>query len=326
MHVALPRLRPDHEPHALEGGVEDALVELGRHGDALERVAVAAAWIGADFVFAHVHDVLPALVARAFAHGAHGVGVSGDGVVIGDGVEVATLGGGVAVVVVIVVGGAVVVVGGGAGGGGGVGGVVPGGDLGVGRRDAGRPGLFGRSDEGGGGAEDGVEAGVDVGFDVDGVGGGAGVDEGDEDAEAGAEHGGAGSAELGGGAAGVGEGALALLGEGDDFGEEDDVLAVELHAGGVDLEAVVVAGQAGVEGFHGVHFPFLAGASGGTLGFQGVFGAAEGGALVEGLEVLLVEVCEGVVDFAGGLFVLVDGVDGETEGDDFDGHEAGNEP
>ena len=57
-----------------------------------------------------------------------------------------------------------------------------------------------------------------------------------------------------------------------------------------------------------------------------MFGAAERGALVEGLEALLVKVCEGVVDFAGGLFVLVDGVDGETEGDDFDGHEAGNEP
>ena len=152
------------------------------------------------------------------------------------------------------------------------------------------------------------------------------MDEGDEDAEADAEHGGPGAAELGGGFAGVVKGLLALLGEGDDFGEEDDVLAVKLHTGGVDLEAVVVAAQAGVEGPHGVHFPAFLRVFGGGLGFQGMLGPAEGGAFVEGLEALLVEVGEGVVDFAGCFLVLENGVDGEAEGDYFDGHEAGDEP
>ena len=165
-----------------------------------------------------------------------------------------------------------------------------------------------------------------MGFDVDGVGRGGGVDEGDEDGERGAEHGRAGLAELGGGGAGGVEGLLAGEGEGDDFGEEDDVLAVELHAGGVDLEAVVVAVEAGVEGVHGEHFAALAGGGlGGGFGLEGG-GAVEGGGFVEGAGVLLVEVGEGVVDFAGGLFVLEDGVEGEAEGDDFDGHEAGHEP
>ena len=167
---------------------------------------------------------------------------------------------------------------------------------------------------------------VDVGFDVDGVGGGAGVDEGDEDAEAGAEHGGAGAAELGGGFARVVEGPLALLGEGDDLGEEDDVLAVELHAGGVDLEAVMVAAQAGVESFHGEHLAAFLGAFGGVFGLQGVLRAAEGGAFVEGLEAFLVEVGKGVVDFTGGFLVLENGVDREAEGDYFDSHKAGNKP
>ncbi len=116
-----------------------------------------------------------------------------------------------------------------------------------------------------------------------------------------------------------------MLGEGDDFGEEDDVFAVELHAGGVDLEAVVVAVEAGVEGVHGVHF------ASGCFGrcFGGVFGpegAAEGGAVADGLELLLVKVGEGAVDGAGGFFVFENGVDGEAEGDEFDGQEAGHEP
>ena len=210
--------------------------------------------------------------------------------------------------------------------GGVVGRVVPGGDFrGAGGGDAGGSWGLGRGDEGGGGAEDEVQLVVDVGFDVDRVGGRAGVDEGDEDAQTEAEHGGAGAAELGGRFAAFVKGALALLREGDDFGEEDDVFAVELHARGVDLEAVVVAVQTGVEGFHGVHFSLFR-SSGGALGFQRVFRAAEGGAFVERLEALLVEVCEGVVDFEGCPFVLEDGVDGETEGDYFDGHEAGNEP
>ena len=152
------------------------------------------------------------------------------------------------------------------------------------------------------------------------------MDEGDEDAERDAEHGAAGSAEIGGRFAIVVEGFLALLAEGDDFGQKDDVFAVEFHAGGVDLEAVVVAVEAGVEGVHGVHFALFGGGVCGAFGFEGVLGAAERGAFVEGSELLLVELGEGVVDFAGCFFVLEDGVDGETEGDDFDGQEAGNEP
>ena len=45
-----------------------------------------------------------------------------------------------------------------------------------------------------------------------------------------------------------------------------------------------------------------------------------------GLEALLVKVSEGVGDLAGGSFVLEDGVDGEAEGDYFNGVEAGEDP
>ena len=151
------------------------------------------------------------------------------------------------------------------------------------------------------------------------------MDERDEDAEPGAEHGRAGAAELGGRFAGLVKGGLALLREGDDFGEEDDVLAVELHAGGVDLEAVVVAVQADVEGFHGVHPAFLGSLCRG-LGGEGVSGPVKGRPFLEGLDALLVKVRESVVDFTGGFLVLEHGVDGESEGDHFDGHEARNEP
>ena len=153
------------------------------------------------------------------------------------------------------------------------------------------------------------------------------MNEGDEDAEGDAEHGAAGSPEIGVRFAIFVKGFLALLGKGDDFGKEDDVFAVEFHAGGVDLEAVVVAVEAGVERVHGVHFALFGGCFGGAFGFEGVLGTAERGALVEGLELpFLVKFCEGVVDFAGCFLVLENGVDGETEGDNFDGHEAGNEP
>lgn len=153
------------------------------------------------------------------------------------------------------------------------------------------------------------------------------MDEGDEDAEGDAEHCASGSPEIGVRFAVVVEGFLALLGKGDDFGEEDDVFAVEFHAGGVDLEAVVVAVQASVKGVHRVHFALFGGRLGGSFGFEGVLRTAEGGALVEGLELpFLVKFRKGVVDFAGCFLVLENGVDGETEGDYFDGHQAGNEP
>ena len=148
--------------------------------------------------------------------------------------------------------------------------VVPRRDFGYGRHDAGRAGQFRRScgDKGGGGTEDAVEVFVDVGFDVDGVRSGIVVDDGDEDAQSAAEHSRSGLLEVGRGFAGGGKDPLALLGEGDDFGEEDDVFAVQLHARGVDLQAVVIAVQAGVEGLHGVHLAlFRGGCLGGGFGF-----------------------------------------------------------
>ena len=101
--------------------------------------------------------------------------------------------------------------------------------------------MLDRGDEGGGGAEDAVEVGVDVGFDVDWVRGRGVVDEGDEDAQGDAEHGGAGGAEVGRGGAGGLEGFLALLAKGYHFGQEDDILPVQLHARSVHLQPVVVA-------------------------------------------------------------------------------------
>ena len=106
-----------------------------------------------------------------------------------------------------------------------------------------------------------------MGFYVDGVGCCLRVHEADEDAQAEAEHGGAGASEGGGRSHRRVEGALALLCEVNHFDEEDDVFAVELHARGVDLEAVVVAVEAGVEGVHWVHFAAFSGALGGSPGF-----------------------------------------------------------
>ena len=45
-----------------------------------------------------------------------------------------------------------------------------------------------------------------------------------------------------------------------------------------------------------------------------------------GLEALLIKIGEGVGDLAGGFFVLEDGVDGEAEGDYFNGEEAREDP
>ena len=91
------------------------------------------------------------------------------------------------------------------------------------------------------------------------------MDEGDENAEREPEHGAAGLLEFQWHLARVLKGLLALLGECDDFGQKDDVLAVQLHARGVDLETVVGAMEAGVEGFHGVHFAFSRGGLGGAF-------------------------------------------------------------
>ena len=97
-------------------------------------------------------------------------------------------------------------------------GVVPGGDFGGGGDARGAGCVFCGRDERGGRAEDGQQGCVDVGFDVDRVGGCAGVDERDEDAQAQAEHGGSGAAELAGRFAGFVKGLLARLREGDHFG------------------------------------------------------------------------------------------------------------
>lgn len=72
------------------------------------------------------------------------------------------------------------------------------------------------------------------------------MDQRDVDAERNAEHGRAGSTEVGVGFAGALEETLALAFEGEDARQEDDVLAVQLHARGVDLQAVVVARETGV--------------------------------------------------------------------------------
>lgn len=134
----------------------------------------------------------------------------------------------------------------------GVGGLVPGSDV----RDwcgRGAAATLAGGGKGGGAAKDGFQVGVDGGLDVDGVSGGFRMHEGDVDAQGGAKHGCAGTEEVGG----VGEGGSPGFVESEDFDEEDDVFAVELHAGGVYLEAVVAGVQAFVKGFHRVHLAAL---------------------------------------------------------------------
>ena len=238
MHISLPRLRPNHEPDAPKRRVEHALVELSRHANALERIrprhvviiAINTA-VAVAAVLSRFDNVLAALVAAAAlsvaAHRAHRVRM-----VIAVDVDVI-------VRVSVPVSGAeiadddarVFVLGGGAVG---ASGIVPRGDFAGDRgRDAGGEaggGVFDGGDARGGGAEDRGEPAVDVRFDVDWIRGCAVVHEGDEDGQRDAEHGGAGAAEVGGRFAGLGEEALALRGEGEHFGQEDDVLAVQLHA------------------------------------------------------------------------------------------------
>ena len=54
-----------------------------------------------------------------------------------------------------------------------------------------------------------------------------------------------------------------------DFGEEYDVLAVKLHAGGVYLKAVTISGQALVKGFHRKHLAALGACGTGCQRFGG---------------------------------------------------------
>lgn len=88
----------------------------------------------------------------------------------------------------------------------------------------------------------------------------------------------------------------------------------------------MIAAEAGVEGFHGVHFSLSGRASRRTFCFQGILRVAECVALIVRLELLLIKVCKGIVDFTGCPVVPEDGVDGKTESDYFDGHETGKEP
>lgn len=130
--------------------------------------------------------------------------------------------------------------------------VFPGRDVRVACEGGGAAGGL-RGHEGGCGAEDGFEAGVDVGFDVDRVVGGLGMDKGHEDVKCDTEHGFARVAELVGGVAGGGECSTALLCEGEDSSEKDDVFAVELHGSGVLLKGFgleAVDDETFVEGFH----------------------------------------------------------------------------
>ena len=64
------------------------------------------------------------------------------------------------------------------------------------------------------------------------------MDERDEDAERDTKHSCAGAAEFCGRVAAMLEGLVAVLLEGESAGEEDDVLAVEFHGGGVHLKVV----------------------------------------------------------------------------------------
>lgn len=54
-----------------------------------------------------------------------------------------------------------------------------------------------------------------------------------------------------------GKRSVPLLPKVDNFDEKNDVLPVELHARRVDLEAIIVRGQAVLEGLHGVHLAAL---------------------------------------------------------------------
>ncbi len=98
-----------------------------------------------------------------------------------------------------------------------------------------------------------------MGLDVDGVGRGLAVHEGDVDGESDAEHNAASAAELGVGLADADKELLALALEVQDAFQEDNVFAVEFYAGDVHLQAVVTAGEADVEGVHWIYVPALEG-------------------------------------------------------------------
>lgn len=118
-------------------------------------------------------------------------------------------------------------------------------------RDGGRRSGRGFAcDEEGGGAEDLVEAGVDERLDVDRVGGSTVMDKADIDGECDTEHG---YTSTFGIAACFGEDGGPLLPKIQDFDQKNDVLAIELAGGSVDLQPRIVPTEACIEGCHRCH-------------------------------------------------------------------------
>ncbi|KAL9000338.1 MAG: hypothetical protein Q9169_001055 [Polycauliona sp. 2 TL-2023] len=136
------------------------------------------------------------------------------------------------------------------------------------------------------------------------------MDDGDEDAQSFMEHCLASTAEVGTANAGCVKGFLTCTVEVNDLAQEDDIFAVEFLTGGVNLEAVVIAGQTFVQAVDGVHFPLL-------FGCDGILscGAAKGYGIVRCVQTLLVWIAESLLNLASSAVVLEDLVD--REGDSF---------
>ncbi len=166
-----------------------------------------------------------------------------------------------------------------------------------------------------------------MGFNVDGIGRGLVMNEGDVDVKGDAEHHATCAPEVSVGPACAVEQLLALAFEVQDAGQEDDVLAVELHAGSVHLQAVVAAGETSIERGHRIHLTAL-----GARRFCGQ-GTGRGGVvdeikpfLVEGSEPFLVKFGEGAVGLADLFLMLPYLVDGEAQSDNFHRYQARGEP
>ena len=93
--------------------------------------------------------------------------------------------------------------------------------------------------------------------------------------------------------------------EGEHACKEENIFAIEFHAGCIDLEVVGVGGKAPVERFRRKHSAVF-----------GVEGTCEDGICHGGVGVafkaLLVELREGELSFSDGTCVFVDLVDGEA--------------
>ena len=211
IHVTLPRLAIDHVLDAMFCGVEDLAVELRRYRVAGEGII----WV-ADFVCGH--DVFLALVTVRVAerwrgHALHVESVAGAGrserTCHCHWIR----------------------------------GLVPRCDIGDGRRHATVPAT---GNQGCGLLENGFQSGVDGALDVDGIGGGTGIDKTDIDAERSAEHDPAGTDEVGSCSESFSPEPLPF----EDLYKEHDIFPVELHARSVDLEAVIIGFETICERFH----------------------------------------------------------------------------